>query len=79
MNLAVAVGKRIKELLFQKKITQYRLGKLTCLNEKTLRDLINGRTKDVNFSTIFLVACAFKMTITEFVDSPLFAEENIDL
>ena len=78
MNLAVAVGKRTKELLFKNKMTQYRLCKITCLNEKTLRDLINGRTSDVNFSTIFLISSAFKMHIKEFVDSDLFNETNIE-
>ncbi len=78
MNLGDATGKRIKELLFKKNMTQYKLQKITCLNEKTLRDLINGKTKDVKLSTIFLIANAFEMSISEFVSSPLFDQENIE-
>lgn len=78
MNLGNATGKRIKELLFEKNMTQYKLQKITCLNEKTLRDLINGKTKDVKLSTIFLIANAFEMSISEFVSSPLFDQENIE-
>lgn len=37
MKLAKAVGIRTKELLFEKKITQYRLTKITCLNEKNYK------------------------------------------
>lgn len=78
MNLGDATGKRIKELLFENNMTQYKLQKITCLNEKTLRDLINGKTKDVKLSTIFLIANAFEMSISEFVSSPLFDQENIE-
>ena len=53
MKLAQAVGKRTKELLFQKNITQYRLVKITCLNAKTISDILHGRTSDIKFSTIY--------------------------
>ncbi len=79
MKLAEAVGKRTKELLFQKNMTQYRLVKITCLNEKTVSDIIKGRTSDIKFSTLYLIASAFNMSIIEFLNSPLFDEENIDI
>lgn len=79
MKLAQAVGKRTQELLFEKKMTQYRLGKITCLNEKTLSDLIKGRTTDVNFSTIYLIINALEITLLEFFDSPIFSKENIEI
>lgn len=79
MKLAEAVGKRTKELLFQKNITQYRLTKTTCLNEKTISDLIQGKTSDVKFSTVCSIAFALNMSIIEFLNSPLFDKNNIDL
>ena len=79
MKLAQAVGKRTQELLFEKKMTQYRLEKITCLNEKTLSDLIKGRTTDVNFSTIYLIINALDITLLEFFDSPIFSKENIEI
>lgn len=79
MKLAQAVGKRTQELLFEKKMTQYRLGKITCLNEKTLSDLIKGKTTDVNFSTIYLIINALDITLLEFFDSPIFSKENIEI
>lgn len=79
MKLAEAVGKRTKELLFEKNITQYRLTKITCLNEKTISDLLKGRTTDVKFSTIYLIVEAFNMSILEFFDSSLFNKENIEV
>lgn len=79
MKLAEAVGKRTKELLFEKNMTQYRLTKITCLNEKTVSDLLKGKTTDVKFSTIYLIANALEISLIEFFNSPLFNEENIVL
>lgn len=79
MKLAEAVGKRTKELLFEKNMTQYKLTKITCLNEKTVSDLLKGKTTDVKFSTIYLISNALNISLIEFFDSPLFNEENIVL
>ena len=79
MKLAQAVGKRVKELLFKKNITQYRLCKTTCLSEKTIRDLIRNKTSDIKLSTIFLMLDVFEMSLTEFFDSPLFYKKDIEI
>lgn len=79
MNLAQAVEKRTQELLFSKNISQYRLTKITCLNEKTLSDLIKGKTSDVKFSTIYLIADAFEISLSEFFNSPIFDKQNIEI
>lgn len=76
MNIAQAVGCRVKQLLFEKEITQYRLVKQTCLNEKTISDLIKGKTKDVKLSTIMLMCNVFSITLQEFFTSDLF--DNIE-
>lgn len=79
MKLAEAVGKRTKELLFEKNMTQYRLTKITCLNEKTVSDLLKGKTTDIKFSTIYLITDALNIKLTEFLNSPLFDKENIEI
>lgn len=79
MNLAQAVGKRTQELLFQKNMTQYRLVKITCLNEKTISDLIKGKTTDVKLSTIYLIVSAFNLSLSEFFNSSLFEDVNIEI
>lgn len=79
MKLAEAVGKRTKELLFEKKVTQYRLTKITCLNEKTISDILHGKTSDIKFSTIYLIANALNLTIQEFLNSPLFEMNNLEV
>lgn len=79
MKLAEAVGKRTKELLFEKNMTQYRLTKITCLNEKTVSDLLKGKTTDVKFSTIYLIVNAFNISLIDFFNSTLFDQDNIEL
>lgn len=79
MNLAQAVAKRTQELLFQKNMTQYRLVKITCLNEKTISDLIKGKTTDVKLSTIYLIVSAFNLSLSEFFNSSLFEDVNIEI
>ena len=79
MTLAQATGKRIQELLFERKITQYRLAKNTCLSEKTIGDLTKGKNHDVKLSTIYLVADSFGLTLTDFFTSPFFDENDIEI
>ena len=79
MKLAQATGKRIQELLFEKNMSQYRLAKTTCLNDKTISDLIKGKTTDVNFTTIYLICIALGISLNEFVDSALFNIDNIEI
>ena len=79
MKLAEAVGIRTKELLFEKNITQYRLTKITCLNEKTISDILHARTSDIKFSTIYLIASAFNITIQEFLDSTIFDMSKLEI
>lgn len=78
MNIANAISKRISRLLVDKNMTQYRLAKITCLSGQSLRDILHNRTKDVNSSTVFLIASAFGLSLKEFYDSPLFDAENIE-
>ena len=78
MNIAHATAKRVAELLAEKEMTQYRLAKITCISDQTLLDLLHNRTKDINSSTVFLIASAFGLTMKEFYNSPLFDPKNID-
>ena len=79
MNIANAIAKRISGLLIEKNMTQYKLSKKTCLSQSTLTDLLHYRTKDINSSTVYLIASAFGLSLSEFYNSPLFNEENIEV
>ena len=79
MNIANATSLRISELLHKNKMTQYRLSKITCISNRALIEIMKNRTKDINSSTVFLIASAFGLTMQEFYASPLFDPKNIEV
>lgn len=74
-----AVAMRISELLNIKKITQYRLAVKSGITHSTLKNIMHETVKDNLLSTVILIAGGFDMSVSEFLDSPLFAEENLDI
>lgn len=74
-----AVALRISELLKQKGITQYRLAMNSGITHSTLKNIMHETIKDSLLSTVILIASGFDMTVSEFLDSPLFLEENLNI
>lgn len=78
-NVNHALSLRIQELLKTKNITRYRLAMNSGVNHSTLKNIIHETVKDNLLSTTILIAGGFDMTISEFLDSPLFLEENLNI
>lgn len=74
-----ALALRISELLKEKKMTRYRLAMNSGVTHSTLKNIIHETVKDNLLSTTILIACGFNMTVSEFLDSPLFLEENLEI
>lgn len=74
MTITEATKKRTNELLIKNNISQYRLIKETCLDKTTIQAIFKNKTKDVRMSTIFLIASAFNMTISEFTNCDYFKD-----
>lgn len=74
-----ALALRIIELLEEKKITRYRLAMNSGISHSTLKNIIHETVKDNLLSTTILIAGGFDMTISEFLDTPLFHEENLNI
>lgn len=79
MNLAEAVAKRTNELLVKSNKSQYRLIKDTCLDKTTIQSLFKGKTKDIKLSTVFLIADAFGMSLSEFMNTSYFSKNTIEI
>lgn len=77
VNKALAL--RIIELLKQKNMTRYRLAMNSGVTHSTLKNIIHETVRDNLLSTTILIAGGFDMTISEFLDSPLFLEENLEI
>ena len=78
MKVSQAVATRIREILAEKNMTQYRLEMNSGLSKGTLTSLMYARYKGVNLTTLITIIRTLGITIDEFFKSPLFDEENLD-
>lgn len=79
MTVAQAVAKRIKGLLKEKGITQYRLEKLSGIQHGSMQCIMNGRCKTVTLSTIMMIANGFNISLIEFLDNEVFTSEELEI
>lgn len=79
MTLNQAFAKRVRELLKEKKMTQYRLEQDTGLYHSTMNSILNGKTKASNFKTMAVIIRALGKSISEFFDSPVFDLDSLDI
>lgn len=78
-NVNHALALRIEELLKSKNMTKYRLALNSGITHSTLKNIMHETVKDNLLSTVILIASGFDMTISEFLDTPLFNEENLNI
>jgi len=78
MKVSEAVATRIKEILAEKNITQYRLEVNSGLSKGTFTSLMYARYKGVNLTTLITLIRTLGISVDEFFNSPLFNEENLD-
>lgn len=76
ISLNYAFSTRVREILKEKKMTQYKLEQLTGIYHSTMNAIMNDRCKSSNFKTMALIIRELGMSIPEFFNSPIF--ENFD-
>lgn len=74
MKLITAISIRLKQILNERKLTQYQLSKICGVPESTLSTIIKGEIKTVKLSTIYDICAGLNMEFTEF-----FGNENLKL
>lgn len=79
MNISQAVAIRIKELLQEKHITQYKLEQNACLSHETVKSIMKGKAKGVNLKTLIAISDGFGITVSEFLNSGLFLYDNLNM
>ena len=77
MTLSQAVSHRVRQILNEKEMTQYRLEQISGITHGTMNSFLNGRYKSCNLTTLVLIIRAFGMTIKEFFDNPIFESQEI--
>lgn len=78
-NVNHALALRIQELLAEKKMTRYKLALESGVPHSTLKNIMHETINDNYLSTAILLALGCGMTVSEFLDSPLFSEENLNI
>lgn len=77
MTLNEAVTIRIKGILKERNMTQYRLEMNAGISHQTLVCIFNGKYKNCNLKTIVAIIRALGMTVSEFFNHPVFESEDL--
>lgn len=78
-DISQAVALRIRELLKEKGITQYRLEQKMGLSHDTVKSIMKGKTRGVNLKTVAIIAEGLGVTLSGFLDSELFLYGNLNI
>jgi transcriptional regulator with XRE-family HTH domain len=79
MTVCQAVALRIRELLKIHQITLYKLEQLSGILHGTMSNIMYGRNKSLTLTTIIQISRGFGISYLEFLNSPIMAEENIEI
>ncbi len=79
MTLNEAFAIRAKEIMKEKKITQYKISQETGIYPSTMNYILHSKTKASNFKTMALIIRSLGVSIAEFFDSPVFDFENLEI
>ena len=78
MKLNQAISARLTELLKEKQMTQYQLFIKSGVPKYTIGNVINCSYDSVKLRVIHEMCQGLGISISEFFDSPLFQEGNLD-
>ena len=79
MKLNRAFSLRVRELLKEKKMTQYKLAQETGLYHSTMTDILNCKYQTPNFRNMALIIQALGISMSEFFNSSLFDFNTLEI
>ena len=79
MKTSEAVARRIRKLLDEKQMTQYRLCKNMAIHETTMSTIMSAKNKSVNLNTILLVCRGLGITVIDFFSDPIFDSAELEI
>ena len=78
MKLNKAVSLRLTELLSERGMTQYRLNAETGVPKSTIGNIVNCHFDSVKLRVLHELCQGLGISLSEFFNSPLFNEENLE-
>lgn len=79
MKISEVIALRIRQILKQRKMTQYKLEQLSGISHNTMINLLNARYNAANMRTVFIIIYSLGMTIKDFFDDPLFDFDDMNI
>lgn len=79
MKLNKAFALRVRELLKEKKMTQYKLAQETGLYHSTMTDILNCKYQTPNFRNMALIIRALGISMQDFFDSEYFDFKTLEI
>lgn len=73
------MAKRLDQFLQEKGMSLYKFAKEAYLPVSTLFNLYRNHTKSPTFTVMLKIVDALGITMNEFLDSPLFSRDNLEL
>lgn len=78
MKLNEAVSERLQELLLERNMTQYQLSMESGVPKSTIGNLVHCQYDSMKLRIIHELCQGLNITISEFFNSNLFNEENLE-
>ncbi len=78
MKLNEAVSQRLQELLKERGMTQYQLSMKSGVPKSTIGNVVNCMYDSVKLRIIHELCQGMNLSISEFFNSPMFEEENLE-
>ena len=72
MTINQAIAIRCSNLMIEKNMTAYKVCKKSLIPFSTLSNILLGKNEDSKVSTLYKLAFAFDMSLTEFLDDKVF-------
>ena len=79
MTLNEAFAARVKAIMKEKKITQYKITQETSIYPSTMNYILHGKTKASNFKTMALIIRALGVSVADFFDDSVFDFNNLEI
>ncbi len=79
MNIIEAISKRIKYYLDLKGWSVYKLSRETGLSPNGIQVILQNETHNIKLTTILLIAHAFDVSLSEFLDGEDFLYDNLNI
>ncbi len=79
MKLNKAFALRVKQILKEKNMTQYKLAQETNLYQSTMTDILTCKYQTPNFKNMALIVKALGLSLSEFFNSEYFDFKNLEI